>query len=210
MCVYRLSSVFASKKDMTNTAFPLPANLLLLYFIVSIASEKAACIWLSLIVCKWFGNIKYWLFCQSKVTSLLCDWFISYVLLYLVYWVSYNIKARYYDIDLDDCRSFPPLVIGFLSDVYTQIFMFSSGSFSLSLTELNQTQSVLAQSFCARPEWRNGEELMVDAEPWGGKEWQVSTPESHFHGQQQQVHKEPWTSSQEKGQLRGKKSLLAH
>ncbi len=87
--------------------------------------------------------------------------------------------------------------------LYSDIHFLILFSLSLSLPELNQTQSVLAQSFHARPEWRNGEELMVDVEPWGGKEWQVSTPESHFHGQQQQVHEEPRTSSQEKGQLRG-------
>lgn len=90
----------------------------------------------------------------------------------------------------------------------SSILRFSCSHPILSLAEFNQTQFVPAQSLCARPEWRNREKLLVDTEPRRGKEWQISTPTGHFHGQQQQVHKEPWTSCQEKGQLRGELSTL--
>ncbi len=134
---------------------------------------------------------KYWMFCQSKYG-------LSYVSI-LMHVLQDKSKILWYW--LDDAGHFH-LLLMVSSETSILRYSFSHPVLSLSLPELNQTQSVLAQSFHACPEWRNGEELMVDVEPWGGKEWQVSTPESHFHGQQQQVHEEPRTSSQEKGQLR--------
>lgn len=65
--------------------------------------------------------------------------------------------------------------------------------------ELHQTQPVAAQPLCSRAERRDGEELVVDAEPRGGQERQVSSTQGSLHGQQQQVHQEQRKSSEEKG-----------
>lgn len=51
--------------------------------------------------------------------------------------------------------------------------------------ELHQTQPVSAQSICAHTEWGNRKKLLVDAEPRGGKEWEVASAQSCLYGQQQ-------------------------
>lgn len=67
--------------------------------------------------------------------------------------------------------------------------------------ELHQTQPVPSQPLRPRPERRDGEKLVVDAQPGGWEEWKVPTPQGSLHGQQQQVHEEQRKSSKEKGNL---------